>query len=170
VTIIVINMEATTSEYDSPLKKARRIRILFLTYVIVFPLITFILPENGLAVDFGINMFSWLLFLLMPTELLLIYGFYLYAGKRFGLENLQGLAIPMYVFSTIPSIYAFIIGFLNSTLRLLAITIGLMFSLTGFWLASMLLSRCCEDSTAYKLEQLLKNKSQPIQRNFVLQW
>jgi hypothetical protein len=145
-------METEPPEYDSSLKKARRIGILFLAYAIVFPLVTFILPENGLTVDSGISMFSWLLIFLMPTELLLIYGFYHYTCKRFGLDNLQGIAVPMYVFSTIPSIYAFIIGFFNSALRLLAITIGLMFSLTGLWLASMLLSRRYEDSTAYNLE------------------
>jgi hypothetical protein len=147
-----IKMEATTSEYDSSLRKARRIGIIFLAYVMVLPLITLILPESTVPVDNGATILSWLLIFLMPIEILLIYGFYHYFGKRFGLANFQALAVLMYVLATAPSIYAFVIGFINSPLRLIATLVGLIFSLTGFWLVLMLLISYQDSSTAYNPE------------------
>lgn len=57
----------------------------------------------------------------------------------------MGPAVLMYMFATIPSIYAFVIGFIGSTLRLIAIPLGLTFSLVGFWLTWMLLPNLWEN-------------------------
>ncbi len=133
-------MESENSETEKPLKKSRRMGIVFLAYAIVFPFITLIMPENEAPVGTASIMLSWLMMFLMPVEILLIYILYRFFGNRFGLRNFQGLAALMYTLSLAPSIYAFAIGFTDSNLRSVAILLGLIFSLTGFWLALRLLS------------------------------
>lgn len=80
----------------------------------------------------------------MPIEILLIYLVYRFFSKRAEIPNLMGPAALMYILAMAPSIYAFIIGMMESALRYIAILLGLLFSLGGFWLASMLLSRLDE--------------------------
>ena len=53
----------------------------------------------------------------------------------------MGPSVVMYMVATIPSIYAFIIGFIDSALSLIAVPLGLMFSFVGLWFASMFISR-----------------------------
>lgn len=150
-------METENSETEKPLRNARRMGIVFLTYAIVFPFITLIVPENESPVGTASVMLSWLMIFLMPVEILLIYMLYRFFGKRFGLNNFQGLAVLMYTFALAPSIYAFAIGFTDSSLRSVAIFMGLVFSLTGFWLALRLLSDHWDAVTAnnqYSTDQL----------------
>jgi len=133
-------METENSETEKPLKNSRRMGIVFLTYAIVFPFITLLLPENEAPVGTASIILSWLMIFLMPVEILLIYMLFRFFGNKFGLNNFQGLAVLMYTFAIAPSIYAFAIGFTDSSLRSVAILLGLIFSLTGFWLVLKLLS------------------------------
>ena len=127
-----------------PLKNVRFLRIVFLALAIVLPFIFLIIPQNEIPVGTGPYLFSWLLILLMPIVILLIYVFYRFFSKWNRLDDLTGPAYLMYMLGTVPSIYAMIIGFLGSALRYVAIPLGLMFSLVGFWLASMFLSNLWE--------------------------
>jgi len=142
-------METEKLENESTFRNTRRMGIVFLTYAIVFPFVTLIVPENELPVGIESTILSWLMIFLMPIEILLIYALYRYSSKRFGLNNFQALAVLMYTFAIAPSIYAFVIGFTDSSLRTVAIPMGLMFSLTGFWLALKLLSNHWDALTAY---------------------
>ena len=141
-------METAKPENESSFRNTKRIGIIFLTYAVVLPFVILIVPESELPVDTGPSILSWLLIIMMPIEILLIYVFYRYFGKRFGLDNFQGLAVLMYVLAVALSIYAFVIGFTDSALRLVAIPLGLMFSLMGFWLTSMFLSSLWETFTS----------------------
>lgn len=150
-------METENPENEKPLRNARRMGIVFVIYAIVFPFITLIVPENESPVGTASIMLSWLMMFLMPVEILLIYILYRFFGKRFGLKNFQGLAVLMYIFALAPSIYAFVIGFTDSSLRSVAILMGLVFSLTGFLLALRLLSNHWDAITAnnqYSKDQL----------------
>ncbi|MGY5855967.1 MAG: hypothetical protein RTS72_05155 [Candidatus Thorarchaeota archaeon] len=130
----------------SSLRRARLLGIVFLAYSIVLPFIVLLIPESELPVSTGpIEVFSWLMIFLMPLEILLIYVFYRFFRKRSELGNIMGPAVLMYMFATIPSIYAFVIGFIGSTLRLIAIPMGLTFSLVGFWFTWMLLPNLWEN-------------------------
>lgn len=150
-------METENPENEKPLRNARRMGILFLTYAIVFPFITLIVPEIESPVGTASIMLSWLMMFLMPVEILLIYVLYRFLGNRFGLSNFQGLAVLMYMFAIVPSVYAFVIGFTDSSLRSTAILLGLAFSLTGFSLALRLLSNHWDAITTnnqYSTDQL----------------
>ncbi|MGY5874922.1 MAG: hypothetical protein RTU30_04175 [Candidatus Thorarchaeota archaeon] len=127
-----------------PLRKVRFLRIVFLAYALVLPFIILILPQSEIPVSTGPYLFSWLLILLMPVDILLIYVFYRLFGRRTGLDDLVGPAVLMYTPALAPSIYAMIIGFIDSALRYTGILLGLMFSVVGFWIASILLSNLCE--------------------------
>ncbi|MHA1962000.1 MAG: hypothetical protein ACW99U_17475 [Candidatus Thorarchaeota archaeon] len=128
----------------SSLRKVRLTGIVYLAFAVLLPCITLLMPESEFPVNTGPFWFPWLLMFLMPLETLLIYLFYRFFSKRAGMHNLMGPAILMYMLATTPSIYAFIIGYVDSALRYIAILPGLLFSLGGFWLASMLLSRLSE--------------------------
>jgi hypothetical protein len=84
----------------------------------------------------------------MPIEILLIYVTYRFFRKRSELGNIMGPAALMYVLALAPSIYAFIIGFIGLALRLIAIPLGLTFSLAGFLLASMFVSTLWDTITS----------------------
>jgi len=133
-------MESLTPDDESMLKKARRIGIVFLAYVIVLPLFIIML-ESEFAPGTGPDVISWVLLFLMPIEILLIYAVYRFFGNRGRFQNIMGPAILMYVFATAPSIYAFVIGFIDSSLRYIAIPLGLMFSIVGLWLTLIFISR-----------------------------
>ena len=138
-------MSSTISDNGSQLRKARLLGVVFLAYAIVLPFIILLIPESEFPVSTGpIELFSWLMMLLMPIEILLIYLSYRHFGKRSDLVNIMGPSVLMYTFASVPSIYAFIIGFVGSNLRLIAIPLGLAFSLIGFWLASMYSSKLWE--------------------------
>jgi hypothetical protein len=76
-------METEPPENESSLRNTRRMGIAFLTYAIVFPFVTLIVPENEHPVSTGSTILSWLMIFLMPVEILLIYLLYRYSGKRF---------------------------------------------------------------------------------------
>ena len=139
-------MDSVKPDSKSSLRRARLLGIVFLAYSIVLPFIVLLIPESELPVSTGpIEVFSWLMIFLMPLEILLIYVFYRFFRKRSELGNIMGPAALMYMFATIPSIYAFVIGFIGSTLRLIAIPMGLTFSLVGFWFTWMLLPNLWEN-------------------------
>jgi hypothetical protein len=142
-------METETPKNELTFRNTRRMGIVFLIYAIVFPFVTLIVPENEVPVGTASIILSWLMIFLMPIETLLIYVLYHYSGKRFGLNNFQALAVLMYIFAIAPSVYAFVIGFTDSSLRSVAIPMGLVFSLIGFWLALKLLSNHWDALTAY---------------------
>jgi len=133
---------------ESMLKKARWLGIVFLAYVIVLPLFIIML-ESEFAPGTGPDVISWVLLFLMPIEILLIYAVYRFFGNRGRFQNIMGPAILMYVFATAPSIYAFVIGFIDSSLRYIAIPLGLMFSIVGLWLTLIFISRLWDDSQGF---------------------
>jgi hypothetical protein len=142
-------MDSAKPDSTSSLRKARLLGILYLVFAILLPFVILIIPESDLPVSIGpIEVFSWLLILLMPIENLLIYVFYRFFGKRSELDDIMGPAALMYVLALAPSIYAFIIRFNGSVLRHIAIPLGLTFSLVGFWLAWMFLSNLWETITS----------------------
>ncbi|OLS25759.1 MAG: hypothetical protein ThorAB25_22050 [Candidatus Thorarchaeota archaeon AB_25] len=147
ITIIKgVEMESVKPVNEAPLRKARLLGIVYLVFAIVLPFIILLIPESELPVSTGpIEVFSWLMILLMPIEILLIYVSYRFFRKRSELGNIMGPAALMYVLSLAPSIYAFIIGFIGSALRLIAIPMGLTVSLVGFWLIWMFLSNLWEN-------------------------
>ena len=131
----------------SSLRKARLLGIIFLIYTVVLPFIVLLIPEDEFPASTGpIEAFSWLMILLMPVELLLLYIFYRHFVRKPDLDNIMAPAILMYMFAVIPSIYAFIIGFIGSTLRSFAIPLGFTVSLVGFGLAWMFVSKLWEKS------------------------
>jgi len=133
----------------SSLRKARLLGILILFYSIVMIFIVLLIPESELPAGNNLpDAVSWLMIILMPIEILLIYLSYRHFRKRVESNNIMGPAVLMYTFVAIPSIYAFVIGFVGSDLRPFAIPLGLIFSLVGFWLTSMYLSKLWETITS----------------------
>jgi hypothetical protein len=137
-------MEPMTPDDEFPLHSARRIGIIFLAYAIGLPLFIIALGPQ-LPPSTGPYVLSWVMMALMPVEILLVYVFYRFFSKRGRFQNIMGPSVLMYMVATIPSIYAFIIGFIDSAMMLIAIPLGLMFSLVGLWLASMFISRLWSD-------------------------
>jgi len=132
----VVEMESAKPSGKSSLRKARIFGIIFLVYSLVIPFVILLIPESELPVSTGPSeVISWLLIFLMPFDILLLYISYRHFGKKPELDNIMAPAILMYIFATIPSIYAFIIGFIGSNLRFIAIPFGFGVSLFGFWLA-----------------------------------
>ena len=129
-------MSSINSDDDSQLRKARLWGIIFLAYAIVLLFIVLLIPESQLPVSTGpIEVLSWLMMLLMPIEILLIHLSYRHFGKESELANIMGPSVLMYTFASVPSVYGFVIGFVGSNLRPIAIPLGLVFSFIGFWLA-----------------------------------
>ena len=143
----MVQMDSAISNSDSSIRNASRIRVVFIVYAIVLPLISLIIPESVLPVNTESLLLSWVLIILMPIELLLIYMFYRLFERISESDNIMSPAILMYMVATIPSIYALIIGFTDSTLRLLAIPLGMTFSLTGLLIAAMFVSILWEKIT-----------------------
>ena len=112
------------------------------------PFIILLIPESDLPVGSGSSdVISWLMIFLMPVELLLLYFSYRHYSKKSEFDNIMGPAILMYMFAMIPSIYAFVIGFIGSSLRSIAIPLGLTISLVGFGLAWMFISNLWDHFT-----------------------
>jgi hypothetical protein len=133
------------SDNDSQLRQARLLGIIFLAYAIVLPFVILLLPESELPASTGpIELLSWLMMLLMPIEIFLIHLSYRHFGKKSEMANIMGPSVLMYTFASVPSVYAFVIGFVGSNLRLIAIPLGLVFSFIGFWLALVYSSRLWE--------------------------
>ena len=140
-------MESVKPSGESLIRKARLLGIVYLVCAIVIPFVILIIPESELPVSTGPSeVFSWLLILLMPIEILLIFVLYRHFKKKPELDNIMGPAALMYVLAIAPSIYAFIIGFIGSALRLIAIPLGLTFSLGAFWLSWMFLSNLWDNN------------------------
>ncbi|MCK4567828.1 MAG: hypothetical protein KAU48_11030 [Candidatus Thorarchaeota archaeon] len=141
----MVEMESVKPSGKSSLKKARLFGIIFLVYSIVIPFVILLIPESELPVSTGPSeVFSWLLILLMPIDILLLYISYRHFGKKPELDNIMGPAILMYTFAMMPSIYAFIIGFIGSNLRFISIPLGIGVSLVGFWLAWIFITNLWE--------------------------
>lgn len=142
-------MNSMKLDSDAQIRRARLLGIIFLAYAIVLPFVILLLPESELPASTGpIELISWLMILLMPIEILLIHVSYRHFGKKSELVNIMGPSVLMYTFASVPSVYAFVIGFVGSNLRLIAIPLGLVFSFIGFWLALMYSSRLWEKTKA----------------------
>jgi len=146
-------MESVEPSGKLSIRNARLFGIIFLAYSVVIPFIILLLPKQELPPNAGISMLSWLMILLMPIELLLLYAFYRYYRNKPDLDNIMGPAILMYMFATIPSVYAFVIGFTNPDLQSLAIPLGLTFSLLGFLFAFRFVSFLWGKITSSNQEQ-----------------
>lgn len=127
------------------LRNARLLGFVFLAFSLVLPFVILLIPESEIPVSTGpIEAFSWLMIVLMPIMILFLYLSYRYFGKKPEL-GIMAPAKLLYMFAIIPSIYAFIIGFIGSTLGHIAIPLGLSISLVGFGLAWMFLSNLWEN-------------------------
>ena len=129
-----------------PLRRVKLSVIVFLACSIVLPFITLIVPESEIPASTG-PWFSWLLMIMMPISILLIYASYRFFGKRGGLDNFTSGALLMYIFGTTPSTYGTIIGFTDSALRYIAIPLGLVFSLVGLGFAFRLLPNLWDNTS-----------------------
>ncbi|MFW9835710.1 MAG: hypothetical protein ACFFEK_17030 [Candidatus Thorarchaeota archaeon] len=138
-------MSSIKSDDDSQLRRARFLGIIFLAYAIVLIFIVLLIPEVELPASTGpIEVLSWLMVFLMPIEIVLIHLSYNHLGKKPELTNIMGPSVLMYTFASVPSVYAFVIGFVGSNLRPIAIPLGLVFTFIGFWLALMYSSNLWE--------------------------
>jgi len=127
-------MNSIQSERD-PLRNVKLLGRVFLVFSMVLPLSVLLIPESEIPVSTGPLVLSWLMILLMPIEILLIYVVYHFLSKRPRQENFKASAYIMYMIGTIPSIYGTLIAIIDSTLRHTAILLGLMFSLVGLGFA-----------------------------------
>jgi hypothetical protein len=144
-----VEMESVKASGKLSIRNARVLGIVFLAYAIVLPFVVLLIPESMIPATTGpVEVISWLLIVMMPIELLLIYVFYRHFVKNPKLGNIMAPAILLYIFATAPSIYGFVIGFIGSSLRLIAMPLGLSFSLVGFWLAWMFISNLWETITS----------------------
>ena len=128
-------MDSVEPDSDSSLRSARNLGYLFFIYAIALPFVSIILPESGNYITSGGTIISWVLILMMPMEILLVYLIYWTFRRTSGSFNIMSLAIPMYLVATTPSIYVLIIGMINPPFRYIAAPVGLLFSLVSLWLA-----------------------------------
>ena len=140
-------MNSIQSERN-PLRSMKLLGRDFLAGSIVLPLMALIVPESEIPASTE-PWFSWLLIIMMPICILLVYVSYRFFGKRVGLNNFEGGAAFMYMFGLTPSIYGTIIGFMDSALRHTAILLGLMFSLVGFGFAFMHLQNLWDNTQTF---------------------
>ena len=136
----MMRMEFTESNNDLNFRNAKRLGVLFFVYAVTLPFVSLVLPDSGYPPTPGVTMISWVAILMMPVELVVLYGIYLLFKKRSMQFDYMGPAVLMFVVATAPSIYTVIIGFLNSPLGYLATALGLIFSLVGLWLSLRFLS------------------------------
>jgi hypothetical protein len=134
-----IQMDSVIPDSESYLRKTRLLGVVFIIYSVVLPLVTLVLPAPEVSAGPGVSLITWVMLLMMPIEILLLYLVYRYLAKKSAPVNIMGTAALMYIFAVAPSVYAFVIGFIDSSFRYLAIPLGLVFSLTGFWLALVFL-------------------------------
>ena len=127
-------MNLMQSERD-PLRSVKLLGRVFLAFSMVLPLIVLLIPESEIPVSTGPLILSWLMILLMPIEILLIYVVYHFLSKKPRQDNFMASAYIMYIIGTSPSIFGTIIAFTDSTLCHTAILLGLMFSLVGLGFA-----------------------------------
>jgi hypothetical protein len=131
----MIELDSVESYNASNLANAKRLVWVFFIYAIALPFISFILPESEYPLTEGIVIFSWVVILLMPMDLLLVYLIYWIFGKRERSFNVIGPAVLMFVVATNPSIYAVVSGMVNSTFRYFTAPLGLIFSFVGLLLS-----------------------------------
>jgi hypothetical protein len=131
----MIELDSVESYNASNLANAKRLVWVFFIYAIALPFISFILPESEYPLTEGIVIFSWVVILLMPMDLLLVYVIYWIFGKRERSFNVIGPAVLMFVVATNPSIYAVVSGMVNSTFRYFTAPLGLIFSFVGLLLS-----------------------------------
>lgn len=136
----MVQLESVYPDDDSALRNARRIGLVFVAYAIGLPIMSLVLDAQS-PPSTGSLIISWVLIFMMPFDILLSYASYRFFNKKGRFQNIMGPAVLMYTFGTAPSIYAFVIGFIYSDLRYIAIPLGLMFSIVGLWLVSNFLSR-----------------------------
>ena len=130
-----MRMESTESYIDSSFGNAKRLLVLFFVYAIILPFVSLILPGSEYPVTQSVTIISWVVILLMPMDLLLVYVIYWFFRRRTLTFDIMGPAVLMFVVATTPSIYAVVIGLINSPLRYVATSLGLIFSLVGLWLS-----------------------------------
>ena len=130
-----MRMESTESYIESSFRNAKRLVVLFVVYAITLPFVSLILPGSEHPPSAGTIMISWAMVLMMPLEILLVYVIYLAFRRRSISFDIMGPAVLMFVMATVPSIYTVVIGLINSPLRYLATSLGLIFSLLGLWLS-----------------------------------
>jgi hypothetical protein len=146
----VIELESLEPYNESMMRNARRLGLVFLAYAIGLPLLVLVFEPLS-PPDTGAVLISWVLIMMMPIETLLVYGSYRFFSKKGRFQNIMGPAILMYTFGIAPSIYAFVIGFIYSDLRYIAISLGLMFSIVALWLSLTFISRLWDASKSTDL-------------------
>ncbi|MFW9848764.1 MAG: hypothetical protein ACFFF4_06470 [Candidatus Thorarchaeota archaeon] len=122
-------------------RSVRILAIITLADAIILPLIAIVLPLPDSPPPTGQSIISLIMMILMPLELILVYIFYQLLGKKTNTKNLPGIAALLFMTGTIPSIYGFIIGFTDPLLRIAGVLIGLLFGLSGWFLAWILINR-----------------------------
>ena len=131
-------MSSLQSELSIP-RNVKLWALLAFIYIMVFSIFALIIPESDLPVNTEPIFLSWVIIILMPVEILLIYGTYRFFRKKRNVTSLMGPASIMYIFSFTPALYGFLIRVLDATLRAYAIPLGLTFSLVGYGLTTILL-------------------------------
>ncbi|NHI90013.1 MAG: hypothetical protein EAX87_10860 [Candidatus Thorarchaeota archaeon] len=137
---MMMRMESTESYIDSSFGNAKRLLALFVVYAITLSFVSLILPGSEYPPSAGTTMISRVLVLMMPIELLIVYVTYLAFRRRSVSFDIIGPAVLMFLIATAPSIYAVVIGLIDSPLRYIAASLGLIFSLVGLLLSLRLLS------------------------------
>lgn len=131
----MMKLDSVESNNASNLANAKRLVWVFFIYAIALPFVSFILPESEYPLTEGIVIFSWIVILLMPMDLLLVYLIYWISRKRTRPFNVIGPAVLMFAVATTPSVYAVVSGIVNSTFRYFTAPLGLVFSFVGLLLS-----------------------------------
>ncbi|MFW9953726.1 MAG: hypothetical protein ACFFD3_04155 [Candidatus Thorarchaeota archaeon] len=126
----------------------RLLAILFLANAIILPLLVIILPLPDLPPATTPSIMSLIMMILMPLELFLVYILYQLLGKKTNTKNIPGIAALLFVTGTIPSVYGFAIGFTDPSFRFLGAFMGLVFGLSGMFLAWKLINRVWDSINA----------------------
>ncbi len=140
-------MDSVEPDVDTLLRKARRLGMIFVCYAIVLPIVAMLMPESG--IPSGPSPISLAMIYLMPMEILLIFAFYLYFHNKTTSRNFIGIAVLMYTLGIAPSIYGFVIGFIDLAFRPIGPMLGLLFSIAGLGISFILSPRLLESDSLY---------------------
>lgn len=140
-----MHMDSVYEEHMIP-GSVRILAIVFLVYSIFLLFFGFTMPTSDLPPNTIALLFSLLMMCLMPIELILEYVFYLVLAKRTKPENILGIAALLLTVGSVPAIYGFLIGIMDSLLQLPGAIAGLVFSLSGLLLAWTLINKIWESA------------------------
>ncbi len=120
--------------------------LIYLVYAVFMLFFGLAFPASDIPLTAASLMLSLVLFCLMPFELLLEYVMYRLLEKRTKPENILGIGALLLTLGMFPAIYGFLIGIVASFLQFPGSIAGLVFSLSGLFLAWTLINKTWESA------------------------